>query len=522
LDKILDEKGNIKDSASEHLFEVRRKIISKEKEINKRMAFIVKNAKEQGLIGEDANASVRNDSFVLPIQAVNKNKIRGLVHSISNTGQTFFIEPEEIRHLNNEIQELKAEERAEIIRILAKATSEIRSFAEILQEAYKFLGYIDFLRAKAKFAIKSRAVKPILNNFPIIEWFNARHPILEFSLNKQDKKIVALDIRLDEDDRILMISGPNAGGKSVCLKTVGLLQYMLQCGLLIPLDGQSEAGIFDMVFIDIGDKQSIEDDLSTYSSHIKNMADLLRNCNEKTLFLCDELGSGTEPQIGGAIAEAIVEELVAKQSFGIITTHYANLKLLPDKLPNIVNAAMLFDTESHKPLYVLNIGSPGSSFAMEMARNMGLSEKILKSAEAKVGTKHLDFEVQLQQLEVEKKNLAKRDKEIQVADELLDATIKKFKASNEKIENQRDTIINQAKKEAKNIIDSANKLIENTIAEIKKADAEKLKTKEIRQNFEVEKEKIIKENPVKSAKAKKPKEEESYDNLLLKLKSKFE
>jgi DNA mismatch repair protein MutS2 len=288
----------------------------------------------------------------------------------------------------------------------------------------------------------------------------------------------------------LVISGPNAGGKSVCLKTVGILQFMLQCGLLVPVDAHSEMGVFNNIFIDIGDQQSIENDLSTYSSHIKNMSDLLNNASDKTLFLCDELGSGTEPQIGGAIAEAIVEELVKKGSYGIITTHYANLKLLPDRTPHIVNAAMLFDTDSHKPLYILQIGNPGSSFAMEMARNIGLPENILKNAEKKVGTKYLDFEIQLQEIEVEKKILAKKEEEIAIADEFLKSVIEKYQKSTEKINKEREKILAEAKNDAKKILSETNKLIENTISNIKTANAEKEKTKEIREKFEAEREKI--------------------------------
>ncbi len=477
---LLDAQGQIADSASPELRTIRQSIRSKQAETDKRLRRLMQQAKSDGLIAEDAEPSVRNERLVIPILAGQKRKIKGFIHDVSNTGQTVFIEPEDVFNLNNEIRDLENDERLEIIRILKEFTNHIRPHIPELLQAYKFLGIVDFLRAKALLAIGMNAVMPILSSEPELEWWDARHPILEKSLQKQGKKIVPLNIRLDADDRILIISGPNAGGKSVCLKTVGLLQYMLQCGLLIPVSETSEAGIFEYLFLDIGDQQSLENDLSTYSSHLTNMKQLVGSANPKTLFLIDELGGGTEPQIGGAIAEAIVEYLDKKHAFGVITTHYANLKLLAERLDGVVNGAMLFDTESHKPLYALKTGTPGSSFAIEMAENIGLQKFILDAAKQKTGESHLNFEQQLQQLDVEKKILEQNQLEVKLADELLSKTLEKYNKLTYSLETQKKEILNKAKSDAKKILDDANKLVEKTIRDIKEVGAEKQATQAIR------------------------------------------
>ncbi|MCL2682428.1 MAG: Smr/MutS family protein [Bacteroidales bacterium] len=480
---LLDIHGQIADSASPELRTIRQAIRSKQAETDKRLRRLMQQAKSDGLIAEDAEPSVRNERLVIPILAGQKRKIKGFIHDVSNTGQTVFIEPEDVFNLNNEIRDLENDERLEIIRILKEFTNQIRPHIPELLNAYKFLGLIDFLRAKAILAIEMNAVMPILSSEPELEWWDARHPILEKSLQKQGKKIVPLNIRLDADDRILIISGPNAGGKSVCLKTVGLLQYMLQCGLLIPVSETSEAGIFEHLFLDIGDQQSLENDLSTYSSHLTNMRHLVNSAHPKTLFLIDELGGGTEPQIGGAIAEAVVEYLNNKQAFGVITTHYANLKLLADHLDGVVNGAMLFDTDFHKPLYVLKTGTPGSSFAIEMAENIGLQKFILDAAKQKTGSSQLDFEQQLQQLNVEKKILEQNQLEVKLADELLSQTLEKYNKLAYSLETQKKEILNKAKSDAKKILDDANKLVEKTIRDIKEAKAEKTATQAIREEL---------------------------------------
>jgi DNA mismatch repair protein MutS2 len=480
---LLDSQGQIADSASPELRSIRQKIRSKKVETDKHLKRLMQQAKSDGLIAEDAEPSVRNDRLVIPVLAGQKRKMKGFIHDVSNTGQTVFIEPEEVFNLNNEIRDLENDERLEIIRILKEFTNQIRPHIPELLNAYQFLGIVDFLRAKALLAIEMNAVMPILSPDSELEWWDARHPILEKNLQKQGKKIVPLNIRLDADDRILIISGPNAGGKSVCLKTVGLLQYMLQCGLLIPINETSEAGIFEQIFLDIGDQQSLENDLSTYSSHLTKMKHLLHSANAKTLFLIDELGGGTEPQIGGAIAEAIVEHLDKKQAFGVITTHYANLKLLADQLDGVVNGAMLFDTDSHKPLYVLKTGTPGSSFAIEMAENIGLQNFILNAAKQKTGTSYLNFEQQLQQLETEKKILEQNQIEVKLADELLSKTLEKYNKLAHSLETQKKEILNKAKSDAKKILDDANKLVEKTIRDIKEAKAEKQATQSIREEL---------------------------------------
>ncbi|HBN06445.1 MAG TPA: endonuclease MutS2, partial [Bacteroidales bacterium] len=328
--------------------------------------------------------------------------------------------------LNNEIRELELEERREILKILMEFTDVLRPEIDNLINAYYFLSKIDFIRAKAKYALQIKAGKPIVEDSTLINWFDARHPILEEALEKNSKKIVPLRIELNAKDRILIISGPNAGGKSVCLKTVGLLQYMLQCGLLIPMRESSEAGIFSSLFIDIGDEQSIENDLSTYSSHLLSMKNLCERANNKTLFLIDECGTGTDPTIGGAIAEAVLEFLNDMQSFGVVTTHYSNLKLLADKHASIINGAMLFDQNNMRPLYKLSIGKPGSSFAFEIAQTIGLPKQIVDKAVDKIGSSYLDFEQQLQQLEVDKIELRKKEQEVKVADELLSEVLLKY------------------------------------------------------------------------------------------------
>jgi len=481
---LLDAQGNLADSASPELLTIRKSIRSKQAETEKRLRQLMAQSKADGLVAEDAEPSVRNERLVIPVLAGQKRKVKGFVHDISNTGQTVFIEPEDVFNLNNEIRDLENDERLEIIRILKEFTLQLRPHIPELLNAYKFLGVVDFLRAKALLAIEMDAVMPILSPDAELEWWDARHPILEKSLKNQGKKIVPLNIRLDADDRILIISGPNAGGKSVCLKTVGLLQYMLQCGLLIPVSETSEAGIFEQLFLDIGDQQSLENDLSTYSSHLTNMKDLINSVNPKTLFLIDELGGGTEPQIGGAIAESIVEYLNKKNAFGVITTHYANLKLLADRLSGIVNGAMLFDTDSHRPLYALKIGTPGSSFAVEMAENIGLQPFILESAKQKTGDSQLNFEHQLQQLDVEKKILEQNQIEVKLADELLSKTLEKYNKLAHSLETQKKEILNKAKADAKKILDDANKLVEKTIRDIKESQAEKEATKAVRDEME--------------------------------------
>ncbi len=480
IEKIIDEKGEILNNASAALLKIRNEKISKQSSVDKKLRQSLASAKKEGWVNSDIEIAVRNGRLVIPVPAAYKRKIKGFVHDSSATGQTVFIEPAEIFEINNEIRELENAEKREIIKILTLFTDFLRPKLGDLAYAYRFLGLIDFIRAKAKFALEINAVKPIFENKPLIEWQNATHPLLFLSHRQQNKQVIPLSISINQQQRILIISGPNAGGKSVCLKTVGLLQYMLQCGLLIPVNENSETGIFDNIFIDIGDEQSLENDLSTYSSHLHSMKHLLEGADSRTMFLIDEFGSGTEPQLGGAIAESVLESLNKKKAYGVVTTHYANLKLLSGKANGIVNAAMLFDTRKMQPLYKLKIGMPGSSFAFEIARNIGFPENILKQASHKTGKTQLDFDQKLQELETEKEALQKQKNELNSADKFLTEIVAKYSKLYSDLEQKKREIISNAKQEAKQLVSDTNKLIEKAIKEIKESNADKQVVKEIR------------------------------------------
>ncbi|MFA6932118.1 MAG: Smr/MutS family protein [Bacteroidales bacterium] len=507
--RLIDEKGDFFDNASDYLAIIRSNKRKKINEVDKRIQKLLILSKKEGWSSDDSEITIRNGRLVIPISSANKKKIKGFVHDESSTGQTSYIEPSEIVELNNEVRELELEQKREIVKILTEFTDILRPQIDILHQAYYFLSQIDFIRAKAKYAMKIRAGKPIVENETLINWYDARHPLLEKTLEKNSKQIVPLRININEKGRILIISGPNAGGKSVCLKTVGLLQYMLQCGLLVPMRETSEAGVFSSILIDIGDEQSLENDLSTYSSHLLNMKNLCEGANNKTLFLIDECGTGTDPMIGGAIAESVLEHLNNKKSYGVVTTHYSNLKLLADREEDIVNGAMLFDQTNMKPLYTLSIGRPGSSFAFEIAQTIGLPKVIIDSAINKIGSSHLDFEQQLQQMEVEKIQIKKKEKELKVADDLLSEVLIKYNKLNSTLEEDRKTILKQAKLEAKEILNNANKQIENTISKIKEANAEKEKTQVIRDAFRKQQEQLGKEISVIEVEQKSEKKKQS-------------
>ena len=506
---IIDDKGNIYDTASELLADIRRQQHRKQNDIDRLISKTLGRAKQEGWAPENAEVTIRNGRAVIPMLDTHRRKIKGLIIDESATRQTAYLEPSEVVELNNDLRELEFAERREIERILHQFTDNIRPILPQLLTAYWVLGKIDFIRAKARFALRIDAGMPIVDNCQKIYWFDAHHPLLYLNLSKQNKEVVPFGIELNENQRMVIISGPNSGGKSVCLKAVGLLQYMLQTGLLVPVKETSEFGVFNRLFIDIGDQQSIENDLSTYSSHLMNMKTLLDVADGKTLFLLDELGAGTEPRIGGAIAEAMVEMLYEKKSFGVITTHYSNLKLMADKYPAIANAAMLFDTERMKPLYKLVVKHPGSSFAFEIAKNIGLPNEILIAAEKKVGTDMLNFEHQLQQIEVEKQEIEKQRTELSVADTFLSEMIEKYTHLNNTLELKKHEILSAARQNAKQIIADANKKIEHTIAEIKTAQAKKEETLAARQNLQQEVAKIeteqksADENAAKIRKSKK-------------------
>ena len=482
--KIINEKGEIKDTASDQLFTIRRELSTKKGMISKRISQIMQKVKKDGMTRDDAEVTIRDGHLVIPVNAVNKRKIKGYVHDESATGQTVYIEPSEIVDLGNELRELELAEKREIIRILTTITDLIRPWIEDLENAYQYLGIIDFLRAKSLFALEIGGVMPELQKAPSIDWRKAYHPLLFLSHRAQHKKVEPLSITLNSNNRILIISGPNAGGKSVCLKTVGMLQYMLQCGLLIPVHESSVAGIFKDLFIDIGDEQSLDNDLSTYSSHLMNLKYLLKQAHNQMLFMIDEFGSGTEPHLGGAIAEAVLENLNAHEAFGVVTTHYANLKMLGGKLPGVINGAMQFDTQNIQPLYQLQIGKPGSSFAFEIARKIGFPESILEEAILKTGTTQIDYDTQLQALEQERKALFQKQHELESADNLITEITEKYRSRLQTLEYSSKEIIENAKNQAKEIVLNANKLIENTIREIKESQANKEKTKIVREKIE--------------------------------------
>ena len=508
INRLIDDKGEIPDNASAELAEIRRDIRRKQSSIDHRMHKILVEAKNSGWTDSTAEMTIRDGRPVIPVRAADKRELRGFIHDESATGQTVYIEPAEIFETNNEIKELEYAERREINKILLAFTKILRPEIPNLTMAWRLLGLLDFIRAKAILSHEYNCVIPELTDEPMFDWIEARHPLLEQKIKGQGKQITPLDLRFGDDSRILVISGPNAGGKSVCLKTIGLIQYMLQCGLAIPVKIDSKCGIFHDMFIDIGDEQSLENDLSTYSSHLINMKEILEHGNERTLFLIDEFGTGTEPQLGGAIAEAILLKMNDKKSFGVVTTHYANLKLLADNHPGIVNGAMLFDTRYLQPLYVMMIGKPGSSFAFEIAKKIGFPNEILDSAAEISGREHLDFDQQLQQLEIEKKEVRKKEYELKVADKLLDEVVTKYKTQLADIEKNRKTLLREANKEAQEIIDRANAKIEKTIREIKEAQAEKNRTKELREELKEMKQNLVDEEKNLSKQLKAEEKEE--------------
>jgi DNA mismatch repair protein MutS2 len=484
IDRIIDERGQIRDSASGELSRIRKRLISEQAGIRKKLDTILKSARSNGWIGDDVSLTVRNGRMVIPVAAEHKRKLRGFIHDESATGQTVFIEPTDVFESNNEIRELEYEERREINRILLELTALLRPFVPDLQKAYGFLGLMDFLRAKARLAAEMGAINPPFSNRQFIDWRDARHPLLHLSFQKQGKKVVPLNIALQEKERILIVSGPNAGGKSVALKTVGLIQYMFQCGLLVPMGEGSSMGFFQNIFIDIGDEQSLENDLSTYSSHLTNMRYFLSMANKRTLFLIDEFGTGTEPGLGGAIAEAILENLTKSGAFGMINTHYTNLKVLADKTDGLVNGAMRFDGEHLEPLYQLEIGRPGSSFAFEIASKIGLPNAVIDRAKEKLGTQQVNFEKLLKELDIERRVFSEKNIEIGIKERKLAKQLADYTSLKEKLENNEKKIVNEAKQKAKTLLSDANQLIENTIREIKENKAEKEKTKTVRTQLE--------------------------------------
>ena len=490
LGKLIDDHGELYDNASPALAEIRRTKARKAAEVDAQVNSTLARAKREGWAPSDAEVTIRDGRPVIPLLTTHRRKIRGLIQDESATRQTAFVEPSEVVELGNDLRELEFDERHEVQRILLTFSDRLRPLLPQLDEAYRFLAKIDFLRAKARVAVELNASVPILHAGPRIEWIDARHPILY--LQKKDA-VVPFSLSLGEGQRVLIISGPNAGGKSVCLKAVGLIQYMLQCGMPVPLRPTSECGLFGSIFIDIGDQQSIDNDLSTYTSHLQNMKTLLAEAREDTLFLLDELGGGTEPRSGCAIAEAVLEELYGKGSFGVVTTHFADLKLLADRMPGVVNGAMLFDTEAMRPLYRLAVGHPGSSFAFEIAESIGFPKEVLDKAGEKVGREQLNFEHQLQQLEIDKREIARQKEELRVADEFLGEVTQKYQRLNDSLQARRHEIIGSARREAQQILTDANRTVERTISDIKSAKAEKEATQAARAKLTEAAEQVEKE-----------------------------
>lgn len=484
FDSILNKSGKLKDHASEELARIRQEILNKQSGMSKRLHAILKKARKEGLVEEDASIAIREGRAVIPVPSAKKRQLKGIIYDESATGKTAYIEPNEIVEINNEIRELEYAERREIIRILIEFANDLRPYINDIFTSFNFLGEMDFIRAKALLAVQINAIKPPFHNTREFLWEKAVHPLLMLSLQRENRKIVPLDIHLTKKNHLLLISGPNAGGKSVCLKTVGLLQYMLQCGLLIPVSEKSKTGIFERIMIDIGDEQSIENDLSTYSSHLINMKQFLRSCNEDTLILIDEFGTGTEPMLGGAIAEAILRKLNESGTYGVLTTHYTNLKHYAVSEEGILNGAMLFDTQHMNPLFQLEIGKPGSSFAFEIARKIGLPENILQDATGKIGKKHIDFDKNLKTIIRDKRYWEGKRKKIRKVNTILDNLAETYEQELKETERLRKEILKNAKEEATRLLAGVNKKIENTIREIREAQAEKEKTKKLREEME--------------------------------------
>lgn len=483
IDGILNKYGKIKDNASTELSRIRRELANTMGSISRSLNSILRNAQSEGYVDKDVAPTMRDGRLVIPVAPGLKRKIKGIVHDESASGKTVFIEPAEVVEANNRIRELEGDERREIIRILTEFSNTLRpSIPEILQ-SYEFLAEIDFIRAKSHFAIQTNSIKPSLENEQLLDWTMAVHPLLQLSLAKHGKKVVPLDIELNLKQRILIISGPNAGGKSVCLKTVGLLQYMLQCGMLVPMHERSHVGLFGSIFIDIGDEQSIEDDLSTYSSHLTNMKIMMKNCNERSLILIDEFGGGTEPQIGGAIAEAVLKRFNIKGTFGVITTHYQNLKHFAEDHEGVVNGAMLYDRHLMQALFQLQIGNPGSSFAVEIARKIGLPEDVIADASEIVGSEYVNADKYLQDIVRDKRYWEGKRQTIRQREKHMEETIARYQAEMEELQKSRKEIIRQAKEEAERLLQESNARIENTIRTIKEAQAEKEKTRLVRQEL---------------------------------------
>ena len=492
--RIIDDNNTVRDGASEELRNIRQQIRRHEGQVSKRLQAILQSAKSSGIVESDASISIRDGRAVIPVSAGNKRKLNGFIHDESATGKTFYIEPAEVVELNNMLRELEYEERREIVRILTAFTDVVRLDIKDVERTEGFMAVVDMVRAKARWALENGAAKPIISNDDRLVLHTAKHPLLAQSLKRHKRTIIPLDVELDGERRIMVISGPNAGGKSVCLKTIGLLQYMFQCGFPITASEASELPVFNKIYINIGDEQSIDNDLSTYSSHLLNMKAMVAGADKHTMVLIDEFGSGTEPVIGSAIAEAILEKLVASGCYGVITTHYSNIKYYASNHEGVINGAMMFDVQNIRPLFRLECGKPGSSFAIEIARKIGLPEDIIASAKEKAGSEHIDLEKQLREVARDKHYWAQKRERIRQTDRKVEEMEQALSEKLSTIREERNRIIHEAKAQAKELVAEANRQIENTIKGIREAQAEKEQTKLLRREFEEFREEIEADN----------------------------
>lgn len=484
IDKTLDNYGRIRDDASPELARIRHEIRASEGSVNRTLHNILRSAKQDGLVEHDVVPTLREGRLVIPVAPALRRKLHGIVHDESASGKTIYIEPQEVVEANNRIRELEADERREVIQILKHITMLLRPNMKELLRAFEFLADLEFVRARVGFMTQIEGICPDIVPHPLIDWTMAQHPLLKLSLERQHKKVVPQDIRLDSNQRVLIISGPNAGGKSVCLKTVGLIQYMVQCGLPVPIGENSRVGIFNNLAIDIGDEQSIEDDLSTYSSHLLNMKNMMRLADKQTLLLIDEFGGGTEPTIGGAMAEAILMRFCQKRAFAIITTHYQNLKHFAEDHDGVVNGAMLYDRQQMQALFQLQIGNPGSSFAIEIARKIGIPEDVIADATEIVGKDYVNADKYLLDIVRDKRYWEGKRQTIHSQEKKMEQTIQRYEQEMADLKQKRKEIIKDARQQAEEIIQNSNAVVENTIREIREAQADKERTREIRSELE--------------------------------------
>lgn len=484
IDDKINKFGEVKDTASQHLYDIRQQIRAASGSVQKTIKRIIEKAISQGIVEKDTTASIRDGRMVIPLPNSNKRSISGIIHDESATGKTVYVEPTEVVEASNRVRELELEEHREIIAILRDIATELRPHVDEISDSCLLLGKMDFIRAKALFAIDVNAQLPNISKTPEIQWFNAVHPVLELSLRSQNRRVVPLNLTLSEKDRILIISGPNAGGKSICLKTTAIVQYMFQCGVMPTLYSNSHMGVFKNMFIDIGDEQSLENDLSTYSSHLKNMKFFVTHADRNTIILADEMGTGTEPQIGGALAQAILDQLGKSQCMGVVTTHYQNLKKFAEETEGFVNGAMLYDRQHLQPTFELSIGNAGSSFALDIASKIGLPKSVIEEAKTIVGSEYINIDKYLSEISRDRRYWANKRLNIKEKEFKLDQLLSKYEETTGDLKAQRKNIINDAKREAKEILDKVNSKIERTILEIRKVEAEKNATKQLRKEID--------------------------------------